>query len=75
VSGRVTRRKHRAVNSEWHDWALLCSTPRGWCKDVRHEKWVANWQGNVLIYGPFDDLRRADCGCEFAMAPVCQVGR
>lgn len=73
MSGRVTRRKHRAVNSDWHDWVLLCSTPVGACSDLRHEKWVANWQGRVMLLGPFDDVRRADCGCDFIMAPACRV--
>lgn len=70
MSGRVTRRKRRAANSRWSDWVLLCSTPIGQCTDLRHHKWVANWQARIQMFGPFDDVKRADCGCEFVMVPA-----
>lgn len=73
MAGRVTRRKRRAANAEWHEWVLMCSTAPGECDDVRHEKWVANWYGRTLIFGPFDGVSMADCGCEFRMIPACQL--
>jgi hypothetical protein len=71
MSGRVTRRKRRSANSAWHEWAICSPVEPGTCRDLRHEKFLGNLQAWVQLFGPFDDVRRADCGCEFLMLPIC----
>lgn len=75
MSGRVTRRKRRAANSDWCEWALASSTPVGACQDRRHEKELANLHARVLLFGPFDDVRVFDCGCEFVLLPISINGQ
>lgn len=73
MSGRVTRRKnHRRHNSEPNEWIVGVRSVIGGCHDVRHEKEEASIRAWAMLFGPFDDVRILDCGCEAAMFPLCQ---
>jgi hypothetical protein len=70
--GKVKRDRRRRVNSDWSSWMLYSTRPEGHCTDLRHEKFVAAQMAWCQMFGPFEDVKRADCGCRFQMVPVCQ---
>jgi hypothetical protein len=40
------------------------------CVDLRHEKEIANLLGQAMQMGPWEGVRRTDCGCSCAFLPA-----
>lgn len=72
MSGRVTRKKNRRRNSDFHDWALVSASESPTCLDLRHEKELANIYARMVLFGPFDEELIIDCGCRVFLMPLCQ---